>query len=306
MAKYGLPYQGSKDKIAEQLIKCFPKSDNFYDLFGGGFSITHCMLNNRYDDYKQFHFNEIRSGICDLIKNAIAGKYNYNIFKPKFIDREEFIKNKEKCAYTKILWSFGNNGKDYLFAEEIESYKKSLHNAVVFNEFDSNAKTILGIDSFFENQSIKERRLFVRRKVFSDNKIKDNNISRGDLQQLEQLERLERLHQLERLERLYFTSTSYENIKIKENSVIYCDIPYKGTSDYGFIFNHKKFFDWANNLKEPVFISEYNIDDNRFKKVFEIDKRALISANGSGDIKKERVYVNKSGFNILLKNKLKK
>ena len=34
--KYGLPYKGSKNKLAERIVDLFPKADNFYDLFCGG------------------------------------------------------------------------------------------------------------------------------------------------------------------------------------------------------------------------------------------------------------------------------
>lgn len=43
-ALYGIPYMGSKKKIMETLQRYFPPADNFYDLFGGGFSVTHFML----------------------------------------------------------------------------------------------------------------------------------------------------------------------------------------------------------------------------------------------------------------------
>ena len=33
---YGLPYMGSKNKIAEDIISLFPAAENFYDLFAGG------------------------------------------------------------------------------------------------------------------------------------------------------------------------------------------------------------------------------------------------------------------------------
>lgn len=47
MAEYGIPYMGSKQSICDELIKIFPTADNFYDLFGGGFSVTHAMLERR-------------------------------------------------------------------------------------------------------------------------------------------------------------------------------------------------------------------------------------------------------------------
>ena len=73
MGYYGIPYMGSKDKICDELIKIFPKADHFYDLFGGGFSVTHAMFLRRSRDYKQFHFNEIRKGACGFIERAIKG-----------------------------------------------------------------------------------------------------------------------------------------------------------------------------------------------------------------------------------------
>lgn len=36
MSKYGLLYQGSKNKIADKIIDLLPPADNFYDLFAGG------------------------------------------------------------------------------------------------------------------------------------------------------------------------------------------------------------------------------------------------------------------------------
>ena len=49
------------------------------------------------------------------------------------------------------------------------------------------------------------------------------------------------------------TNLSYENVIIKNtDSVIYCDIPYKGTGEYkegG--FNHDKFYEWFSKIPNP-------------------------------------------------------
>ena len=34
--KYGIPYTGSKNSIAEKIISVLPPAEHFYDLFGGG------------------------------------------------------------------------------------------------------------------------------------------------------------------------------------------------------------------------------------------------------------------------------
>lgn len=52
--KWGIPYQGSKTKLVEKIAKYFPNADHFYDLFGGGFSMSHFMLVNRKRSFKHF------------------------------------------------------------------------------------------------------------------------------------------------------------------------------------------------------------------------------------------------------------
>ena len=307
---YGIPYMGSKSKIIKDLIKIFPKAENFYDLFGGGFSVTHGMLLHRRNDFKEFHFNEIRPGICELIQDAIKGKYSYKNFRMPWVSREEFEHKKELDPFIKILWSFGNNGIGYLFGSDIEPYKRSMHYAVVFNQFDEKAKSVFGMDRFHNDLSITERRLFLSQRVrFLNPRKKDREIRNlqqlQNLQQLERLQRLEALQQLEALERLQqlnFYNQSYEHINIKPNSIIYCDIPYKGTADYGSQFNHYKFFDWANSQDNPVFISEYNVEDNRFRCIWNEPKTSLISRTNTTGNKIEKVYVNRSGYDLILKN----
>lgn len=300
MSKYGISYMGSKDKICESICMVLPKAENFYDLFGGGFSISHCMVMNRSDKYKTFHYNEIKADIVDLVKRAIAGEFSYDRFKPEWISREMFFARLDD-PYIRVCWSFGNNQRDYLFGKDIEQYKKSMHQAVVFDEFDDTAKSVFVFDIWpVYVKTIKQKRYFLRQKA-SFNKRDVAVIKRGDLQQLqqllrleklEQLERLERLQQLERLPKLTLTSLSYHEVQIKPNSVVYCDPPYANTVDYNAKFDHVTFLDWAATRPFPVYISEYNIDDSRFKLVYKIDKRSNLSAEKSVGNKLEKLYWN--------------
>ena len=45
--RYGLPYMGSKNKIAEWVVSHFPEKKHFYDLFAGGCAVTHCAMLKR-------------------------------------------------------------------------------------------------------------------------------------------------------------------------------------------------------------------------------------------------------------------
>ena len=178
--KYGIPYQGSKTKLIEKIARFFPSADHFYDLFGGGFSVSHYMIVHRRKSYKQFHYNEIRPGLCELIKDAIEGKYSYDVFKPEWISRERFMRDKESNAYIKIIWSFGNNGEGYLFGKDIENEKRSMHRAVVFDEFDEFMVNTFKINKWPNQFTITGKRLYLKRLI--------NN--RIDLQQLERLQQL--------------------------------------------------------------------------------------------------------------------
>ena len=117
------------------------------------------------------------------------------------------------------------------------------------------------------------------------------NICKSKIQ-IESLERLERLQNLERLES-YINSSSqdYSEIKIKQNSVIYCDIPYEGTETYfKQKFDYSRFYDWCCKQTEPLFISSYNISDLRFKCVSEFEHRSTLDAKSNNKVT-ERVYM---------------
>ena len=113
--RYGIPYKGCKSKYAEQILSYIPSADNFYDLFCGGGAITHCaLLQNRW---KNYIMNDIDKGLSQLFADAVNGKYKNE---KRWISREEFFKLKDTDAYVRYIWSFGNNGRDYMFSREIE------------------------------------------------------------------------------------------------------------------------------------------------------------------------------------------
>ena len=278
---YGITYQGGKGSHVDIIARFFPNADNFYDLFGGGFSVTDYMLTHRSKSYKAFHFNEIRAGACELYQDAIAGKFSYETFKPEWISREDFWEKRESDFYVKIIWSFGTNGRDYLFSKEIEEYKKSMHQCVVFGIFDEISTGVTGLSEWpLSFGRIKKRRLFLRPR------------------RLEQLEGLQRLQQLQQLE---FTSLDYRQVKIKPSSVIYCDIPYRGTADYEGVkdFDHNAFYEWASNQSEPVFVSEYDLPDDRFFLLLKKSAVAKMSAQGQGEARIEKLYGNKAAYEVI-------
>jgi hypothetical protein len=209
-----LPYTGNKSVIIHKLSKCFPKRENFYDIFSGGFAVTSFMIANHYNKYSNFYANDINTMTIDLFKRAVSGEFNPKIFTPKWISKEEFHSKKNTDSYIRYIWSFGNNGKNYMFSPDIEEYKRSMHQAVVFDEFNDLVKESLKINKWpLKCNSIYKKRLYLRRKIeyYRINnclpKVLRKYLSKGQLEQLKkinlnQLQRLQRLEQLQQLERL--------------------------------------------------------------------------------------------------------
>jgi DNA adenine methylase len=70
-----------------------------------------------------------------------------------------------------------------------------------------------------------------------------------------------------------FIHSSYWDLEIPKESIIYCDIPYKWTAKYKWVgeFNYEEFYKWCREKKKEwhtIFISEYNMPDD-FKIVWQ-------------------------------------
>lgn len=117
------------------------------------------------------------------------------------------------------------------------------------------------------------------------------------LESLERLKSLERLQSLQSLERLKVYQGCYKGLKLPEPSecVIYCDPPYAGTEKYASgDFDHEGFYEYVCELARQgykVFISEYWMPPERFKSVFNVEKRQLLNGLGAGKVKQEHLFV---------------
>ena len=305
---YGIPYKGSKSKIAQQIINCIPSAENFYDLFGGGGAITHCaILEGRWKNYV---LNDISDGLTKLFVDAISGKYkNEN----RFISREQFYEQKDKDAFIRYIWSFGNNGRSYLYGKNIEKIKHLGHNAVVFNDiYPLEEYLSMDLSELYKVDNFRDRKRYIMSLYKKSKRAKglERLQHLGHLHRLEQLERLERLQQLQRLDnisnKLINLNQDYRNVEIKSNSVIYCDIPYKDTEGYErktnkSSFDYDSFYNWCEKQTEPVFISEYAMPDNRFKCIMEIEKTSCYSATNNNKKTVEKLFIPRCQEDVSIK-----
>lgn len=348
--KYGLPYKGSKNKLAERIVRLLPRRTNLVDLFCGGCAVSHAAL--LMGKFEHIYINDINWMCPTLFMDALQGKYANDT---RWISREDFFRLRDTDPYVAMVWSFGNNMRDYLYSKEIEPLKKAIHYALFFSDY-SLAKA-LGHDlSFidpitdmqqryravkqyfsqfghfqqqsFEGEGGNSARLETMerqqtRSVFQKKKSKNDlgrcstNVEQTTLHRLQypkrpwEAEHRERTNCLTQIAisrtatqhaqscmggNLSITPSmlSYEQVVIPPDSVIYCDIPYKGTNIYNGVedFDYERFYTWAESQTAPVFISSYQMPTDRFDCIAEWSHRSTLSGSKNNAVT-ERIFVPK-------------
>ena len=306
---YGLPYQGSKNRIAKRLVEALPAAPVLYDVFCGGCAVTHAaMLSGKY---QRFVINDRRGWLPDAFREAINGGYAHE---DRWISREDFKRLKSTDAYAALCFSFGNNARTYMYAPPLEPYKRALHYAIFWRDFAPWAalcpETADALAAgLAPSEGRKQRRVqagkfiveslkqqlsagtlspdILEKPIYRQiRKVKNTSESLQSLERLERLESLQSLEYLERLERLERLeslpgaltahSGDYRELCFDEPGIIYCDPPYMSVyakdKDYGCEFDAEAFYSWCETQKLPVYISEYQMPEERFACIAEWDK----------------------------------
>jgi len=279
---YGCPYKGSKSSIAEWVVDHLPAADVLLDVFAGGCAITHCAALS--GKFKKIIVNDIGSG-PELFRRAINGEYDAD--KMKWVSREEFFEKKESDPFIKYVWSFGNNGKDYMYSKEIEPYKKAVFEMLTAPTVDERRlkyhEVIRQLDNYLRTtgKSLPSARPNeLKEMMYSLQMERGKKItSLIGIEQSKEFDRNNRITSLDSISNIDFSNLDYRQLVIPEGAVVYCDPPYEGTYGYGMEFDHAEFWDWCRTVASngnKVFVSEYNAPGD-FKCVDEIKKRVKIN-----------------------------
>lgn len=288
--RFGVGYMGSKNQIVKKLMPQLPSAKYFVDLFAGGCAMTHgAMLSGKYE---RFIANDI-SDAPSLFLRAIKGEFKDE---KRWISREMYKELYDKDAYIRYVWSFGNKGgaSDYLYSKAIEPYKKAFWEFAVNKNAEPLREYGFNVDNLLSLNSSEKRRL-----AFSLLVAQTPNSSYNPF-----LQSLKCLENLQRLENLQISQKSYNEVELPKVSecVIYCDPPYINSEGYykqslkngKTSFNHDEFYSYVENLARQgykVFISEYWMPPERFKSVFNVDKRQQLNGKGARAIKQEHLFV---------------
>ena len=126
---YGLPYKGSKNRIAKKILDVLPAAPVLYDVFAGGCAITHAALLS--GKYSRVVANDINGMIPHAFETAITGGFRNE---DRWISRNDFQRLYKTDPYAAICFSFGNNLHEYCYARDLEPYKRALHYAIFWKD----------------------------------------------------------------------------------------------------------------------------------------------------------------------------
>lgn len=287
---YGLPYQGSKSRIARQIVDLLPAAPCLVDAFAGGCAVAHAALlsgkfgqviANDLSDAPELFYRVAKSGVPE---------------KPRWVSREEFCAKKDADPLIRYAYSFKNDGNSYLYGRDIEPLKHAAHLAVVDGDCsrlpdELRGEVRLALDGVV---GIRERYRAYRSAIRRLWKRVDlEHLQRlWSLERLQHLEHLWRLQNLPHLGRLTVFRRDYRDLYLPPGSVVYCDPPYYGVSGYvRAAFDHKAFYSWCRAVgrQRPLFISEYWMPSD-FRCVAEYEVRALAGATTNAQTRIEKIF----------------
>jgi site-specific DNA-adenine methylase len=295
--KYGIPYMGSKRKIASKIMDYIcdnnPNALYFYDLFGGGGAISFEALQRK--QFIRVVYNELNTGVTELLKKIQRDGVTQDFY--KWVSREQFKAHKNDNDWfgglLKTCWSFGNNQTSYLFGKNIEGIKLAAHEYLINNGYDGDKnKRIVLLAEFKAIEKLAGRFELQRLEQLQQLEQLQRLEQLQQLQQLERLEQLQQLQQLEQLERLEILNLSYADVVIDtppEQTVIYLDPQYKGKAQYKEKLDHSLLDEFVKNSNFKIYVSEYEYD---LPCVLSIEHRTSLSATKNNPVI-EKLFCNR-------------
>ena len=282
---YGICYMGSKNALAERIVALLPSASHLIDVFAGGCAITHCAMKS--GKWQHVHANDINEMIVGAFRRAINGEF---IGERRWISHEEFNRVRDTDAYAAICFSFGGNMSRYAYSPANENLKRAFHFAIFFGD-PAPFLALTGIDltPVLTIPDLRERHIAAKHLANCDGVV---------IETLQNINRLNRLNRLatafseKEMKRLTIGSVDFAEVEIPNDSVIYCDPPYRDKGDYRKSkgFDHDRFYEWALRQNVPVFVSEYAMPED-FVEVAAWRKMCRMSQDTKPKATTEKLFV---------------
>lgn len=303
----GMPYKGSKGKLVLDFMDHFGCGENFFDVFGGGGSVSHAVS----ERFASVHYNEADSRIASAFKQFVSG----TVGPLPFVSREDFKVKAKADGVIAICYSFGTGTRTYGYGQDIEPWKQAMHCSLLENDnsmFEDMGIKVVGemtsddISKNFEEVRTRYEAWF--REVFRDSfpeKTIDRKMramwlrSECSFSRTEHVQRYRRMLQLKDnpIRNITVTSMDYRDLEIPDGAVVYCDPPYEDTEQYentGYknaTFRKDLFVEWCRSMagRCDVFVSEQTMPDD-FVCVWEKQVRNVYNGQKKHSDRVERLF----------------
>ena len=260
MKNLGMPYQGSKNRIATQIVEHFPQADTFVDLFFGGGAVTHAaQLSGKF---RNFIANDLRKTpqAWNKVVGGIGDEYD------RYVSKEEFQASDDMIV--KMTWSFGSGCRTYADAGIHELAARMIMSNSVEERYSAFLKFLKDVDARGETKSLY-----------------------NEFQSIHTVTTLRRIKTLKGNQPVTPSNIDYREVEIPKDSVVYCDPPYRGTQHYGNQFDHDAFWKWCRTREFPVYISEQEAPRD-FVQIFSVKKNVSFN-KCSGKKRNEGLFLHK-------------
>lgn len=268
-----------------------PPAETFVDLFAGGCSVTHAAILS--GKYKRFIVNDINAGYVNYFARLARGEEQVV---PRWFSKDEYLAS--DSIYARIVFTFAQKCvKTYICPGARARCWHATFDAVFFDEWDLFEQEYPeclsvawhecdGVNSYAERWArIKGALARYLSSLSNEERLAAASRNVDYLRMLSRpgrvvparnnaIERTLRQIGIEGIARdvdLLVSSCDYRDVIIPGRSVVYCDPPYRGTDQSGYLckgFDSVGFYAWASG--KGYYVSEYNAPFTciaEFKKV---------------------------------------
>ena len=284
---WGLPYNGSKQGIAEEIVSAFPSAPVLVDAFCGGGAISHCALCS--GKFGKVLANDIEPNLPQLLKGCLDGSFR---MPRRWVPREELLKRLngtelEDVAIS-LCWSFNSLRDGYFCSENLEAYEKALWDARVEGDLSGFTGRSVAVSTGSRREMATKLQAVLE--AFPEAKRKGGEgysdscfLSLAPLAHIARLEGLKAKNP----EALETSNLPYDQVPIPDGALVYCDIPYENTREYKCgAFDKRKFERWCLDSPYLIVVSEYSMSED-FEEVAAFDKFSSFK----GESTKEKLFV---------------
>lgn len=256
-----MKYMGSKQRIADDILSVIHQhvkpTDTFVDLFCGG-----CSIIERVDPKKYRRIaNDKNIFLIEMFK-SLVGQFSNT----RMTDVEKMRKRLDEIGF------FATHLSKEEYSEHRDLYHKFNKGLIGLHPERDMARV-----GWYGWMGSFNGRFFSGGYAGHEVKIKSGATRDYIREQIDNT-----LRQVPALKGVEFYREDYDRLDIPIGSIVYCDIPYRGTKQYETSkdFNYENFYEWcrSNRHRYQIFISEYNMPDD-FECIWQKSVTTTINPN---------------------------